>query len=74
MKKVLIVAFPSVGLVGSFAISYLVSQLQMKDVGEMEIAEISPSYVIKEGDVYGPIRIYNKDNLYTILSGIPLRW
>ncbi|WP_420545752.1 PAC2 family protein [Nitrosopumilus sp.] len=71
-EKVLIVAFPSVGLVGSFAISYLVSQLQMKDVGELEFAEISPSYVIKDGDVYGPIRIYNKDKLYAILSGIPL--
>ena len=71
-EKMLIVAFPSVGLVGSFAISYLVAQLQMKDIGEMDLAEFSPSYVIKDGDVYGPIRIYNKDNLYAILSGIPL--
>ena len=70
--KLLIVAFPSVGLVGSFAISYLVDQLQMKDTGELELAEISPSYVIKDGDVYGPIRIYNKDNIYAILAGIPL--
>ena len=65
-------AFPSVGLVGAFATSYLVTQLQMKDVGEMEFAEISPSYIIKNGEIYGPIRIYNKDNLYAILAGIPL--
>ena len=71
-EKVLIVAFPSMGLVGSFAISYLVSQLQMKDVGELELGKISPSYVIKDGEAYGPIRIYNKDNLYAILAGIPL--
>ncbi|WP_211685938.1 PAC2 family protein [Nitrosopumilus sp. K4] len=71
-EKLLIVAFPSVGLVGAFATSYLVSQLQMKDVGELEIAEISPSYVIKNGEIFGPNRIYNKDNVYAILAGFPL--
>ncbi len=71
-EKFLIVAFPSVGLGGSFAISYLAAQLQMKDIGELELGEISPSYVIKNGEIYGPIRIYNKDNLYAILAGIPL--
>ena len=71
-EKFLIVAFPSVGLVGSFAISYLVTQLQMKDIGELKLGEISPSYMIKNGEIYGPIRIYNKDNLYAILAGIPL--
>ena len=70
--KFLIVAFPSVGLVGSFAISYLSAQLQMKDIGELEISEISPSYVIEKGEAYGPIRIYNKDNIYAILAGIPI--
>ena len=71
-EKFLIIAFPSVGLVGSFAISYLIAQLRMKDVGELEISKISPSYMIENGNIYGPIRIYNKDNIYAILSGIPL--
>ena len=71
-EKFLIVAFPSVGLVGTFAISYLIAQLQMKDMGELEIAKISPSYMIENGEIYGPIRIYNKDNIYAILAGIPL--
>ena len=70
-EKFLIIAFPSVGLVGSFAISYLIAQLRMKDVGELEISKISPSYMIENGNIYGPIRIYNKDNIYAILSGIP---
>ncbi|MFQ5475854.1 MAG: proteasome assembly chaperone family protein [Nitrosopumilus sp.] len=71
-EKLLIVAFPSAGLVGAFAISYLVTQLQMKDIGELEFTKISPSYIIKNGEIYGPIRIYKKDNIYAILSNIPL--
>lgn len=71
-EKLLITAFPSVGLVGAFATSYLVSQLQMKDVGELEYTKISPSYMIKNGEIYGPARIYNKDNTYAILASIPL--
>ncbi|WP_182128895.1 PAC2 family protein [Nitrosopumilus sp. b3] len=71
-EKFLIIAFPSVGLVGAFAISYLTAQLEMKDIGELEISEISPSYVIEKGEAYGPVRIYNKDNIYAILAGIPI--
>ena len=72
MKKTLIIAFPSAGLVGAFAISYLTAQLGMKDIGEIEFTKISPSYIIKNGEIYGPVRIYNKDNLYAVLSDIPL--
>ncbi|MCV0431609.1 PAC2 family protein [Nitrosopumilus sp.] len=71
-EKVLIIAFPSAELVGAFAISYLVSQLQMEDIGELEFTKISPSYVIKKGEIYGPVRTYKKDNIYAILSTIPL--
>jgi uncharacterized protein len=71
-EKLLIVAFPSAGLVGAFATSYLTAQLEMKDIGELEFTKVSPSYVIKNGEIYGPVRIFNKDNLYAILSHIPL--
>jgi len=71
-EKFLIVAFPSLGLVGSFATSYLITQLQMKDIGELEIAKISPAYRINDGEIFGPVRIYNKDNIYAILEDIPL--
>lgn len=71
-EKMLIVAFPSAGLVGAFAVSYLIAQLEMKDIGDLEFTKISPSYAIRKGEIYGPVRIYNKDNLYAILSNIPL--
>ena len=44
----------------------------MKDIGELEFTKISPSYTIKDGEIYGPVRIYNKNNVYAILSTIPL--
>lgn len=71
-EKLLIVAFPSVGLVGAFALSYLVKQLGMEDIGELEFSKISPSFVIENGKVFGPTRIYQKNNFYAILAGIPL--
>ena len=71
-EKTLIIAFPSAGLVGAFAVSYLTAQLGMKDIGEIEFTKISPSFVIKKGEIYGPVRIFNKDNLYAVLSDIPL--
>ena len=71
-EKILIVAFPSAGLVGAFAVSYLTAQLGMKDIGDLEFTKISPTYAIKNGEIYGPVRIYNKDNLYAILSNVPL--
>lgn len=71
-EKLLVVAFPSVGLVGAFAVSYLVNQLQMKDIGELEFTKISQTYIIKNGEIYGPTRIYKRDNTFAILAGIPL--
>lgn len=71
-EKMLIIAFPSAGLVGAFAVSYLTAQLGMKDIGGLEFTKISPTYAIRDGEIYGPVRIYNKDNLYAILSNIPL--
>ncbi|MDH3192514.1 MAG: PAC2 family protein [Nitrosopumilus sp.] len=71
-EKITIVGFPSTGLVGAFAVSYIVKSLKMKRIGELEAFEISPSVRIQNGNVYGPFQIYNKDNIYVILSNIPL--
>ena len=71
-EKVLIIAFPSVGLVGAFATSYIVNQIQMKNIGELELFEISPSYLVKDGEVHGLCQIYKNDNVYAILAGVPL--
>ena len=70
-ENVLLVGFPSNGLIGTFAISYLVYHLKMKQIGEMEHPGILPTLFIENGEIFGPIRVYNKDNLYVIMSDLP---
>ena len=70
-ENTLLVGFPSNGLIGTFTISYLVYNLKMKQIGEMEHPGLSPILFIENGDIFGPIRVYKKDNLYVIMSDLP---
>ena len=71
-ENILLVGFPSNGLVGTFTISYLVYYLQMKQVGEIDHPELPPTLFIENGEILTPIRIYQKDNLHVITSDLPL--
>ena len=69
--KILLVGFPSNGLVGTFTISYLNYSLKMKQVGEIDHPDLPPTLFVENGEVLAPIRIYQKDNLYVIMSDLP---
>ncbi len=56
--KILLVGFPSNGLIGTFTISYLVHYLKMKQIGEIEMPELPPALFIDNGEIFAPIRIY----------------
>ncbi len=71
-ENLLLVGFPSIGMVGAFAIFYLVHQLKMEKIGELNFPEIPPTFEIDNGEMLGPVQIYRKNNVYAILSGIPL--
>jgi uncharacterized protein len=43
----------------------------MKQIGEMEHPGLLPTLFIENGEIFGPIRIYNKGNLYVIMSDLP---
>jgi len=70
--RVLLLGFPGNGLIGTFTISYLISHLQMKLVGDVSHPDMPPTLFIENGEVLGPIRIYQKDNIYAIISDIPI--
>jgi len=70
-EKTLLVGFPSNGLVGTFSISYLIHSLKMKQVGEIDIPNIPDTLFVENGEILAPIRIYNKDNIFIIISDIP---
>jgi uncharacterized protein len=70
-ENILLVGFPSNGLIGTFTISYLVYHLKMKLIGEMEHPGLLPTLFIENGEIFGPIRIYKTDNLFVIMSDLP---
>ena len=70
-EKTLLVGFPSNGLVGTFSISYLIHHLKMKQIGEIEISGLPPTLFVEGGEILAPIRAYNKNNLFVIISDVP---
>lgn len=71
-KSIAMLGFPSRGLVGAFAVSYLAEYLKMKRVGELEFTKPTPIYAIKKGKIYGPVQVSRKDKTFAIISTIPL--
>ncbi len=43
----------------------------MKQIGEIEMPELPPALFVDNGEIFGPIRIYKKKNLFVIISDIP---
>ena len=70
-KNTLLVGFPSNGLVGTFSISYLIHYLKMKQIGEIEVPNLPSTLFVEDGDILAPIRVYNKNNLFIIISDVP---
>lgn len=70
-ENILLVGFPSNGLVGTFAISYLIHYLDMKQIGEIEHPDLPPTLFVEDGEILSPIRIYKKNNIFVIISDLP---
>jgi len=70
-ENILLVGFPSNGLVGTFTISYIVYSQKMPQIGEMEHPELPPALFVENGEIIPPIRIYKKENLHVITSDMP---
>jgi uncharacterized protein len=70
-ENTLLVGFPSNGLVGIFSISYLIHNLKMKQIEEIEIPDLPSTLFVEEGEIIAPIRAYNKNNLFLIISDVP---
>ncbi len=70
-ENTLLVGFPSSGLVGTFSISYLIHHLKMKQMGEIEVPDLPSTLFVDGGEIIGPIRVYNKDNIFVIISDVP---
>lgn len=69
---IVLLGLPDVGLVGVIAISYIIEELKMEEVGYVEGDIFHSFIIIKEGKVKKPIRIYESNNIIALLSDIPL--
>ena len=54
----MVVGFPTHGLVGSVAVSYLVHTLDMSPIGYMTSEQFPPTVIMEEGVVNAPVRFY----------------
>jgi uncharacterized protein len=70
-ENILLVGFPSNGLVGTFTISYLINNLDMKQIGEIDHPDLPPTLFVENGEILPPIRIYKKNNVFVIISDLP---
>ncbi|MBT3329723.1 MAG: proteasome assembly chaperone family protein [Nitrosopumilus sp.] len=71
-EKILLVGFPSNGLVGMFSISYLIHHLKMNKIDEIQVKDIPPTVFVEDGKILAPIRAYSQNNLFVIVSDVPL--
>ena len=70
--KYLLVGLPDVGLAGSIALSYLIQEQQMAEIGHLESDAFPPVIVIHKGEPKHPLRIYSKGDVAVIMSEIAI--
>ena len=70
-ERTLLIGFPSNGLVGTFSISYLIHTLKMKQISEIELPELPSTLFVEGGEILAPIRVYNKNNIFVVISDVP---
>jgi uncharacterized protein len=70
--KVILQGFPDVGLVGSITVTYLVDQLQLREVGYVDSEALPPIATIRNSEAKELIRIYEGKTSIVFLSEIPI--
>ena len=70
--KYCLIGVPDVGLVGSIALSYVIQEQQMTEVGYLESDAFPPIIVIHKGEPKPPIRLYSKGDVMAIVSEIAI--
>ena len=69
-ENILLVGFPSNGLVGTFSISYLVHYLGMKQIGEIEHPDLPPTLFVEDGEILSPTHNKAKFSYVITKSGL----
>lgn len=67
----LFLGLPGPGLIGTMSMTYVIHTLKMELIGEIENSPASIIFV-DNGQMVGPVRIYKKENMFAIVSDIPI--
>lgn len=71
-NPVAITGFPDVGLVGTIAVSHLISSLKLKEIGHIESEQLPPIIVVHGKRPKAPIRLYGNSKIVVAVSEIPI--
>lgn len=73
-NPVILTSFPGIGLVGTIATGYFITELQLESLGILDSKAIPPVATLFEGVVLPPIRIYESKELNFLLihSDVPI--
>jgi uncharacterized protein len=67
-----LIGVPDVGLAGSIALSYVIQEKEMNEVGYLESDAFPPVLVVHDGEPRSPFRLYRKDDVIAMISEIPI--
>lgn len=71
-KSVVFVGLPDVGLVGVIAVSHMIENMGMREVGYVDSEIFPPVVVFHGGDPKYPVRVYQKDRYVAVMAEIAL--
>jgi uncharacterized protein len=67
-EATMVIGLPDVGLVGLIATSYIVSELNLKEIAYMDSDLLPPVVVLHNGLPHAPLRIYGNNKLIAVIS------
>ena len=67
-QPVILCGLPDVGLVGIIAVSHMIKELNMNEIGFIDSDLFPPVVVFHHGEPKYPIRVFEKDNLIALFS------
>ncbi len=67
-EATMIIGLPDVGLVGLIATSYIISELNLKEMAYMDSDLLPPVVVLHKGLPHAPLRIYGNQNIIAVIS------
>ncbi|MCX8172169.1 MAG: proteasome assembly chaperone family protein [Archaeoglobaceae archaeon] len=73
-NPIILTSFPGIGLVGTIATAYFITELQLESLGVLESKMLPPVATLYEGIILPPIRIYQSEkmNFLLIHSDVPI--